>query len=318
MDQGPTQNARTFISYAREDSEFALKLAGDLRRAGASIWLDRFDIPVGKHWPQAVEEALDSCSQFLAILSPASVGSHNVIAELNFALDEGKRIFPVLCHECRRPFRIRALQYADFTGDYDRGFGELRKALGVERKPEEPAVPVLPLAGVLEREQPAPISAVDRDSAASTIFSIPATTTATQNSADPSDAGEETARVGKGFKGKLLATLKGHTKSIIHAEFSPDGQRIVTGSIDKTARVWDAANGILLARLKGHTTPVSHAEFSPDGQRIVTDGVDKVRVWEAANGKLLAVLKGHTRYIYSAEFSPDGQRIVTASSDKTA
>lgn len=30
-----------FISYSREDSEFALKLAQDLRAAGAHIWMDQ-------------------------------------------------------------------------------------------------------------------------------------------------------------------------------------------------------------------------------------------------------------------------------------
>jgi isopentenyl diphosphate isomerase/L-lactate dehydrogenase-like FMN-dependent dehydrogenase len=43
---------RTFISYAREDSEFALKLVRDLRQAGANVWLDRTDIPVGQNWKE--------------------------------------------------------------------------------------------------------------------------------------------------------------------------------------------------------------------------------------------------------------------------
>ena len=35
-----------------------------------------------------------------------------------------------------------------------------------------------------------------------------------------------------------LALLRGHTHNVEGAEFSPDGQRIVTASYDKTARVW--------------------------------------------------------------------------------
>ena len=35
--------------------------------------------------------------------------------------------------------------------------------------------------------------------------------------------------------------------------FSPDGQRIVTGSGDQTAKVWDAASGKELLTLKGHS-----------------------------------------------------------------
>ena len=36
--------------------------------------------------------------------------------------------------------------------------------------------------------------------------------------------------------------------------FSPDGQRIVTGSQDQTAKVWDAASGKELLTLKGTAT----------------------------------------------------------------
>ena len=44
--------------------------------------------------------------------------------------------------------------------------------------------------------------------------------------------------------------LKGHTRPVNNASFSPDGQRIVTASWDNTARVWDLS-GKQLAVLKG-------------------------------------------------------------------
>ena len=49
---------------------------------------------------------------------------------------------------------------------------------------------------------------------------------------------------------------RGHTGRGQQAAFSPDGQRIVTASVDKTARVWNAASGQLLATLEGHTDRV--------------------------------------------------------------
>ena len=42
--------------------------------------------------------------------------------------------------------------------------------------------------------------------------------------------------------GQELLTLKGHKEWIIAVAFSPDGQRIVTGSADRTARIWEAAS----------------------------------------------------------------------------
>jgi WD40 repeat protein len=57
--------------------------------------------------------------------------------------------------------------------------------------------------------------------------------------------------------------------------FSPDGQRIVTGSVDQTAKVWDSASGKELLTLKGHGSVVRSVAFSPDGQRIVTGSKDR-------------------------------------------
>jgi WD40 repeat protein len=38
----------------------------------------------------------------------------------------------------------------------------------------------------------------------------------------------------------MLLELEGHTDTIMSAEFSPDGNRLVTGSLDGSVRLWDA------------------------------------------------------------------------------
>ena len=53
--------------------------------------------------------------------------------------------------------------------------------------------------------------------------------------------------------------------------FSPDGHRIVSGSVDNTVRLWDADTGQPIGQpLTGHTDAVCSVAFSPDGQRIVS------------------------------------------------
>jgi WD40 repeat protein/serine/threonine protein kinase len=116
-----------------------------------------------------------------------------------------------------------------------------------------------------------------------------------------------------------LKTFRGHLAIVSTVAFSPDGQRILTGSADQTAKVWEAASGKELFTLMGHSAGITSAAFSRDGQRIVTGSEDNTaKVWDAANGRYLLTLTGHSYPISSVAFSPDGKRIVTGSDDQTA
>jgi TIR domain/Sel1 repeat len=122
-----------FFSYSREDSEFVLRVAGDLKAAGANVWLDQIDILPGQRWDDAIARALDDCPRVLVVLSPASVHSTNVMDEVSFALEKGKTVIPILHRECEIPFRLRRVQYIDLRHDYPRGLAELLKILVVQR-----------------------------------------------------------------------------------------------------------------------------------------------------------------------------------------
>jgi hypothetical protein len=72
-----------------------------------------------------------------------------------------------------------------------------------------------------------------------------------------------------------------HAEQVHSAQFSPDGQRVVTASEDNTARVWDAATGNAIGQPMKHEGVVYSARFSPDGQRVVTASEDNTaRVWD--------------------------------------
>ena len=76
--------------------------------------------------------------------------------------------------------------------------------------------------------------------------------------------------------------------------FSPDGQRLASGSSDQTVKIWDSATGKELFALKGHAGWVYSVAFSPDGQRLASGSDDQtVKIWDSATGKELFALKGH-------------------------
>src|SRR5580692_1451550 len=95
-----------FMSYSRDDSAFALRLAQDLKAAGAKVWLDQLDIKAGASWDNAIEDALSEATHILIILSPASTRSKNVRDEFCYAMDQGKTVIPVLHTECTVPLRL--------------------------------------------------------------------------------------------------------------------------------------------------------------------------------------------------------------------
>ncbi len=129
-----TEPQTAFFSYSRDDSEFALRLAEDLKAAGANVWLDQLDIAPGQRWARAVQDALNNCQRLLVILSPSSVSSTNVEDEVAFALEEHKTVIPVFYRDCKVPFQLRPFHYVDLRTDYDRELKTLLRALGVERQ----------------------------------------------------------------------------------------------------------------------------------------------------------------------------------------
>ena len=105
----------TFISYSRVNSDFAVRLAKDLKKGDYDVWLDQLDIPTGSRWDDEIEKALEACEIFLIVLSPESIQSQNVKDEIGYAIDTGKQILPVVLENCKVPFRLRRFQYVDCT-----------------------------------------------------------------------------------------------------------------------------------------------------------------------------------------------------------
>jgi WD40 repeat protein len=71
-------------------------------------------------------------------------------------------------------------------------------------------------------------------------------------------------RSGHGVAGKPVH-LRGHTKCIECVEFSPDGSRLASVSIDGTLRLWDVATGECVRTFALKLGGLHWVTFSPDG-----------------------------------------------------
>ncbi|KAF7363057.1 WD40 repeat-like protein [Mycena venus] len=72
--------------------------------------------------------------------------------------------------------------------------------------------------------------------------------------------------------------FEGHNSSVRCAAFSPDGERIVSGSQDKTVRMWGSKTGALLAEPIQHDDMIDSVAFSSDGEWIVSGSGETVQV----------------------------------------
>lgn len=113
---------------------------------------------------------------------------------------------------------------------------------------------------------------------------------------------------------------QGHTSRIDSVSYSPNGERIVSGSWDKTIRIWDAETGKQIGKpFEGHVDHITSVSYSPNGKRIVSGSWDAtIRIWDAETGEQIGKpLVGHEHFVNAVAYSPDGNRIVSGSHDNT-
>lgn len=122
-------------------------------------------------------------------------------------------------------------------------------------------------------------------------------------------------------KGKLEMVLQnGHSDDVEAVSFSPDGDYLISGSIDGTIKLW-RIDGRLIRTINGSSMIYSVA-FSPDGKFIAGGGDNAIRMW-SISGKPIRTFKGgkkgNRKVIYptiNIHFSPDGNYIAGRIRDK--
>ena len=118
--------------------------------------------------------------------------------------------------------------------------------------------------------------------------------------------------------GKQIRTFPGHSHFVSALAFTPDGTRLLSGSMDNTLKIWSVATGKEIKTLAGHSGVVETIVVSANGEWALTGSWDNtVKLWDIAGGKEIRTFKGHTNHVGSVSFSPDGRQVVSASNDGT-
>lgn len=84
-------------------------------------------------------------------------------------------------------------------------------------------------------------------------------------------------------KPELMITV-GHTSDILAVAISPDGNYILTGSMDSMGKLWEVKSGKEVHRFM-HLRAVGYVSFSPDGEYVLTVSTFEAKLWDIHSGK---------------------------------
>jgi|FLYN01.1.fsa_nt_gi hypothetical protein len=103
--------APIFVSHATEDRAVVALLCEELKALGIELWVSFQDIQPGSQWDKAIQNALEKATHVIVAVSKASTESLYVRTEVEYALDHGKTVIPVVIEpEVKIPLRWYTLQ----------------------------------------------------------------------------------------------------------------------------------------------------------------------------------------------------------------
>ncbi|MBD3338828.1 MAG: TIR domain-containing protein, partial [Candidatus Lokiarchaeota archaeon] len=157
--KGITYMPKVFISHSWEDNEISRKLAENLMRDGAEVWIDYTKIEGGDSLPKVISNAIDWCDTLILIWSGSATGSYWVEEEWTCAHSLRKRIIPCVVDHTELPSILRSKLYINFE-NFELGYISLARTLKIRikdseekhktpsepetKKPEKKAEPVTP------------------------------------------------------------------------------------------------------------------------------------------------------------------------------
>jgi formylglycine-generating enzyme required for sulfatase activity len=130
LERDPRQ---VFLSNAHQDSDFAHRLAADLRKNGWRVWIAPDSIQPGEKWGEAIDRGLGESRVFIVALTPAAIQSRWVRDETYVAIELEKKgqvhFVPLDVKPCDAPNLWNVYQRITFSGNYAEGLKELLTAL---------------------------------------------------------------------------------------------------------------------------------------------------------------------------------------------
>ena len=141
-DASSTRKAKVFISYSRDDIDFADQLVAALEGTGFDPLIDRHSIPGGEDWKAQLRHMIVEANSVVFVLSPRSAASKLCEWEVEEADKLNKRVIPIVCASLEGvsvPPRLADLNYIYFYAEpkvsgsgFGSGLARLLEALNTD------------------------------------------------------------------------------------------------------------------------------------------------------------------------------------------
>lgn len=126
---------------------------------------------------------------------------------------------------------------------------------------------------------------------------------------------------------RVLKPFRGHSGDVTHVCWSPDGERVASGSVDNLVIVWSVRGMCAVTRLEGHSGFVKGVAWDPVGKFLASQSDDlSVRIWRTSDWKTEKVIKepfesavlqeNSTAFFLRLDWSPCGSHLLTVNARK--
>lgn len=132
-------NQQIFISYCKDDCDFAENIKTRLEKEEISVWHDS-TLVAGEDWRNSIDNGIKASNVLIVIMSPEAKHSDYVTYEWAFALGFGIPVIPILLKTTLLHPRLESLHYLDFTNPRSRPWTELIQQLKSTPRAPHPRV----------------------------------------------------------------------------------------------------------------------------------------------------------------------------------
>jgi len=129
--------AKLFVSYSRKDSTAARKLIESFRSIEQDVWVDWESIPPAVDWLEQIFRGIEEADAFVFLVSPDSIASEVCKVEIGRAVQNNKRIIPIVLRDVNPRDALESIRKLNWTfireaDNFEEGLAKIRTAIELD------------------------------------------------------------------------------------------------------------------------------------------------------------------------------------------